>query len=133
MPPPPPGIRRPSGKPQKGRRAGRAAPRFSPKECPPPGLVPPPSVDHLPPGLAALALEVAAEGNPPPGISRSPPKPTDDDDVAAALSLIGGGTPEGPPQNPKKWEPPRVHVRRGGRVSFTAPDGQKGPLRPRAD
>ena len=25
-----------------------------------------------------------------------------------------------------------MHVRRGGRVSFTAPDGQKGPLRPRA-
>ena len=36
----------PSGKPQKGRRAGGASPWVSQKECPPPGLVPPPSVDH---------------------------------------------------------------------------------------
>ena len=43
-----------------------------PEGMPPPGLVPPPSVDHLPPGLAAL-LEVAARASAP-GISR-PAKP----------------------------------------------------------
>ena len=135
MPPPPPGIgRSPPGSPRRVGAPAAPHPGSPRRNGPPPGLVPPPSVDHLPPGLAALALEVAAEGNPPPGISRSPPKPTDDDDVAAALSaLISGTTPDEPPPKPKKkWEPPRVHVRRGGRVSFTAPDGQKGPLRPRA-
>ena len=39
---------------------------------------------------------------------------------------------EEPPQTQEEVGAPRVHVRRGGRVSFTAPDGQKGPLRPRA-